>query len=126
MKDRVPVNIEKHRITEGILASDHTYGMNGAFEIPYAGDMLSVVISDQKGWDHVSVSLPHRCPTWEEMNWIKNLFFKKEETAFQFHPKESSYVSAHPYCLHIWRSQRRKIKLPPRWMIAPVDGELKA
>lgn len=31
----------------------------------------TIPISD--GWDHVSVSLPGRCPTWEEMDAIKRL-----------------------------------------------------
>jgi hypothetical protein len=37
---------------------------NGAFRVPGG---LRVIASDGEGWDHVSVSLPDRCPTWEEM-----------------------------------------------------------
>jgi hypothetical protein len=68
-------------------------------------------------WDHVSVSLDHRCPTWDEMSHIKDLFFDKEETAVQFHPKKSEYVNNHPYVLHLWKKMDHDYELPPRQAI---------
>ena len=53
--------------------------------------------------EHVSVSLPRRCPTWEEMAMIKDIFWDDEETVIQFHPKKSEYVNVHQFCLHMWR-----------------------
>lgn len=118
MKKAVPFNIEKFRVKHGPLGSDETYGMAGAFEIPYADAVLTVIISDGAGWDHVSVSLPNRCPTWEEMHWIKRVFWEDDETVFQFHPKEAKYISMHPYCLHLWKKQGENMELPPGWMVA--------
>ena len=65
------------------------------------------------GWDHVSVSLPARCPTWAEMDHVKRLFFLPEEVAMQLHPQESDHISNMPYCLHIWRPAQSDIPLPP-------------
>ena len=56
-------------------------------------------------WDHVSVSLKTRTPTWEEMCHIKSLFFADEEVVMQLHPAKSAYVNYHPFCLHLWRPQ---------------------
>jgi hypothetical protein len=44
-------------------------GTCGVFTVPYpkTGVTLGVVASSGKGWDHVSVSLPHRTPNWGEM-----------------------------------------------------------
>jgi hypothetical protein len=56
------------------------------------------------GWDHVSVSLNDRCPTWEEMCKIKDIFFNDEELAIQYHPKKSEYVNSMDYCLHLWKA----------------------
>lgn len=74
---------------------------------------LRVVASWGGGWDHVSVSHPSRIPTWEEMCWIKGLFFDDEEAAMQLHPPKSEYVNNHSRCLHIWRPQSENIPLPP-------------
>ena len=41
-----------------------------------AGATLRVLFSDGLGWDHVSVSLADRCPTWAEMCFIKDLFLR--------------------------------------------------
>lgn len=75
------------------------------------------------GWDHVSVSWPSRCPTWEEMCTVKKMFFYAEEICIEYHPAEDEYVSFHPYCLHIWRPQDETIPTPPSWMIGPKKGE---
>ena len=63
-------------------------------------------------WEHVSVSTQTRCPTWEEMCKVKNLFWNESETVLQFHPKRSEYVNNFPYCLHLWKP-RTEVQLPP-------------
>ena len=95
-------------------------GNNGYYVIPYSpsGKRLIVICSDGGGWDHVSVSLQHRCPTWDEMTFIKNLFFGQEETVMQLHPPIPIYKNLHPYCLHLWRPQNEQIPLPPSIMVS--------
>lgn len=53
-------------------------------------------------WQHVSVSLGDRCPTWKEMCKIKAMFWGPEDVVVQFHPAESEYVNNAQYCLHLW------------------------
>lgn len=88
---------------------------SGAFVIPNKQDEpLGVIASIEDGqWDHVSVSLPDRCPSWDDMRFIKDLFFEDEEEAYQFHPKKSEYVNSHPFCLHLWRRRDGQIDRPP-------------
>lgn len=62
-----------------------------------------IKIGEAANWEHVSVSLSHRCPTWEEMCLVKSLFWGPEDTVVQFHPPESDYVNQHRFCLHMWR-----------------------
>lgn len=118
---KLPAHIEKYRVRTGQLASDESYGCNGAFSIPHAKETLFVIISDEMGWDHASVSVPssNRCPIWEEMCFIKSIFWDKEETVIQYHPEESSYVNLCSNCLHLWRKQGQKYELPPRFMLEP-------
>ncbi len=99
--------LEGCRITEGQLASEKSYGFNGAFRIPHNGLIFMVICSDGEGWDHVSVSLPERCPTWDEMCHIRGLFFSDHETVMQLHPRKDQYVNNHSYCLHLWRPGSR-------------------
>ncbi len=97
---------EQFRIKTGALGTRSTDGNNGAFfikSIKLRGVILRVLASDGEGWEHVSVSLPQRCPTWDEMAFIKSLFWDAEDLVVQFHPPASEYVNCHPYCLHLWR-----------------------
>jgi len=49
------------------------------------------------------VSRVDRCPTWEEMCLVKDLFWDDTDCVIQYHPSRSDYVNNHPYCLHLWR-----------------------
>lgn len=94
-------------------------GNNGAYQIPIhaCGSVVTVISSDGLGWDHVSVSLKNRCPKWDEMQYIKDLFFDPSETAVQFHPKKEKHINNHPYCLHLWKNQTAEHDLPHAVMI---------
>lgn len=111
-------------------AMDRYHGM---FEIPVKSSKrpLRVIATAGDGpgchgWDHVSVSLPARCPTWDEMDRIKRLFFAPHEVAMQLHPPESEHISNHPYCLHLWRPVEDDLPLPPSVLVGVGSlGELK-
>lgn len=77
----------------------------GRFEVPSPGVVLSVQVADGAGWDHVSVSLPHRCPTWQEMEHIRKVFFRDDECVMQLSVPRTQHVNTHEYCLHWWRPQ---------------------
>jgi hypothetical protein len=122
MKEKPTAFAESHRLTKGTLASLAANGNNGAFRFTRNGTKLLVIISDGGGWDHVSVSCTHRCPTWSEMCWIKNIFFDEDEWVTQYHPAKSDYVNFHANCLHLWRPQGVDVPQPPSWMVGPIEA----
>lgn len=83
------------------------------FEIPTSRGVLLVMVSDKLLWDHASVSLNNRVPTWKETCFIKDLFWEPEETVIQYHPAESEYINQHLFVLHLWRPQTVQIPMPP-------------
>lgn len=98
------------------------YGGNGhdeagLFDIPCGLFILRVIATTGDGWDHVSVSARNRCPYWEEMEFVKRLFFRTSEVAMQLHVKPEDHVNNHPYTLHLWRCLTRPVPLPPKWMV---------
>jgi hypothetical protein len=77
-----------------------------------------VVFSWGRKWEHASISLDiPRCPVWEEMCMVKDLFWNDNETVVQFHPTKEYYVNNHPYCLHLWKPIRQDIPLPPKDLV---------
>lgn len=100
------------------LAPDHAGDeYNGAFAIRRNGQQLLVIASSALGWDHVSVSLRDRCPTWDEMKAIKEMFFRPDEWAIEYHPPAAANISVHDYCLHLWRPHDATIPTPPRVLV---------
>lgn len=90
----------------------------GAFEVkhpPTSGRLRIVASSDL--WEHVSVSLKNRTPTWAEMEFVCRLFWDEEEAVMQLHPPRSQWVSNHPFCLHLFRPIDQAIPLPPVGMV---------
>ena len=94
---------------------------NGWFEVngPCKRRLL-ICAASGLGWDHVSVTIANdgdETPTWNEMCFVKDLFFAPEEPAFQYHPPHSTYVNISKGCLHLWRPQDKAIPMPPLAMV---------
>ena len=75
----------------------------GYINLP-SGTKASVVVGEnEEGWEHVSIELfARRLPTWEEMCYVKDVFWNEEEEVVQIHPKKSRYVNL-TEALHLWR-----------------------
>ena len=99
------------------LATTAEHGNNGVFYIRHLCLVLRCIVSDGGGWEHVSVSLPNRCPTWEEMCVVKAHFWTDDETVIQYHPARAEYVNNHPFCLHLWRPTGAAIPTPPSYLV---------
>lgn len=100
----------------------------GSFRVYVNGRSFYVLASTDKTgpdevWEHISVTPKNqkRCPTWEEMASIKDMFFEPEEEAVQFHPKHSKYVNQNEYCLHIWRPSDGKLLRNPQDAIGYME-----
>lgn len=92
-------------------------GFGGTFYDKKSRCNLNFIMSWGAGWEHCSVSMPIRTPSWEQMCVMKDLFWDENEVCFQLHPAKKDYVNNHPYCLHIWKSIDEEIPLPPTIMV---------
>jgi len=83
------------------------------------GIQLQVIATIDDGWEHVSVVVKgrKRCPTWEEMSFVKDFFWADSEWVMQFHPPGQVKVNDHPWCLHLWRPLDGLMKTPEQWMV---------
>ena len=111
--------LEEIRKTTNLFIDAETEndGMGGRYFDKHSGRFLNFIFSYQMGWEHLSVSLPTRCPTWEQMCMMKDIFWNKDECCVEYHPKEEDYVNNHPYCLHIWRPTEVEIPTPPTLLV---------
>ena len=93
-------------------------GTDGGCGFLYLGGIKArpamVVFSWAGGWEHVSVSYSTRCPTWEEMCRVNDMFWNDDECVIQYHPPKSEYVNNHKYCLHLWRKCGENFETPPK------------
>lgn len=116
--------IEPFRIVgHSQFATERSSGMNGAFFIPLDGAILNVIASDGSDWnelglpgnpwEHVSVSLRVRTPTWAEMDYVKRLFWETHETVIQFHVPRLHHKNTNEFTLHMWRQIGVEVPLPP-------------
>jgi hypothetical protein len=124
MRDILPEKLEAGRLTEGPMASRPDWGAYGAFFVQGpCGEELKIVASggDETAWEHVSVSTRRRPPNWQEMCFVKDLFWSEEECVIQFHPPKSCYVNNHPFCLHLWRPIDGHVRLPPSILVGVKD-----
>jgi hypothetical protein len=124
MKSKPDQDVEKCRVRNGPSGSDESYGNNGQFVLSgLKGEKLFVQVSDGMGWEHVSVSVFRsrlkRCPTWEEMCYVKDLFWEDEECVVQYHPPRSDYVNCHNFVLHLFKPIGIDIPRPPSILIGP-------
>lgn len=123
MRNLLSPEIDQHRLrTPQVLALYGTYGdhESGQFHIIDKWKRRMVMIASVGyGWEHVSASYQDRCPSWEEMCMVKDMFWEPEDTVVQFHPRESEYISHHPYCLHLWKRVGSEFVLPPSILVGP-------
>jgi hypothetical protein len=113
--------LDKYRFKEGETQRygrpliDHERKYMGVFIVPSSAKVALRIIADAgQGWDHVSVSIEDRTPTWEEMDRIKRMFFKDKETAVQYHVPVNDHINIHPHCLHLWSPRTRFMPVPPK------------
>lgn len=129
--------LEGHRIrnigTAVWLQSSAKDGMNGVFRLPVGhrtDRFLICIISDgadalAQGWEHVSVRATQKrkgrwdddTPSWDEMDFAKQVFWKDDEVVVQYHIHGSRKVNMHPYVLHLWRNKNAAFIQPPEIMV---------
>lgn len=83
------------------------------------GDYKAAGLDKSYAWEHVSVSVYNRTPTWEEMCKVKDLFWDEDEVVMQLHPAKKDYVNFHPFTLHLWKPILDEIPMPPTDTVGP-------
>lgn len=101
-------------------------GFGGTFYDKKSRCFLNFIMSWGAGFEHCSVSLPNRCPSWEQMCVMKELFWEDDEVCMQLHPAKKDYINNMKYCLHIWRPINEKIPTPPSIMVGLKGNYSKA
>lgn len=123
MRKEPNLKADRYRAVHPSLGDSPGGANYGFFVAQFRGSTLRMISSgsnpnplanDRSQWEHVSVSLEHRCPTWDEMQFVKEIFWKDEEVVIQIHPAKEDYINFHPYTLHLWRPQIDPIPLPPK------------
>lgn len=75
----------------------------GATEIDmfeYKG--LRCLKAKERGLWHISMSLPDRLPTYEEMKEVRYKFLPDNCYMAQIFPPSSEFVNVHPFTLHLY------------------------
>jgi hypothetical protein len=119
--------LHQWRVREGYGASDDDAGNNGLFMVPGVGrGLLLIQASDGGGWEHVSVSVPggKTCPAWEEMDFVKRLFWDDTDCVAQLHVPRKDWVNFHPRTLHLWRKVGEEWATPPSIFVGPKTEEI--
>jgi hypothetical protein len=117
--------VPPEQVDQWVLANDKIGDeRTGMFILPNArtkkGMFILCKASGELGWEHVSISIPseNRCPTWEEMCFVKDLFWNDpEDVVVQYHPAKKDYISQHDFCLHLWRKTETNFETPPSILV---------
>lgn len=119
-------HLDVYRKEHPLFGQTEPGSLMGYFMIkcPETGGLLHVISSgkapsmeDEGGWEHISISLRKRVPNWQEMCFIKDLFWDESECAVQYHPPKAQYVNTHPYTLHLWGVCDGSLPMPPIEMV---------
>ncbi len=96
----------------------------GSFLIPRQGTHLRVIACDASDpnypWEHVSCHAydpffrKQRTPNWDEMCYLKSLFWDDTECVVQFHPATTDHICIHDHVLHLWKPINETIPMPPK------------
>ena len=98
---------DPNKIRELKIEEHFPIGGAGIITIPREGrkpKKATCMFTVEPEAEHVSIALINgRMPTWEDMCWVKDQFWKPEEAVVQIHPRKSEYVNMVDNCLHLWR-----------------------
>lgn len=108
-----------------IEAEAENDGMGGHYYDKYNNKNLNFIFSYQLGWEHLSVSMPNKTPSWEQMCMMKDIFWGEDEVCVEYHPRKEEYVNNHPHCLHIWKPRDVEMPTPPSILVGFRNEEEK-
>ena len=122
-------DLEKIMQTKGmkIKKKGNNYFGGSIFPIEYKNGKAKIIQDYDKvlnfkfswvcGFEHLSVSTTVKTPSWEQMCFMKDIFWEEDEVCMQLHPSKENYINMMPYCLHIWKPINEAIPKPPNAMV---------
>ena len=125
MKKQLSHLMEASRQLHGRMGTPRDNGPQGAFiyTVEITGGKCIIIADDGRDWvetglplpvwEHVSVSMKHRCPKWTELEEIKREFWD-DQTVMQLHVPSVEHVNNAETCLHLWRPIGIEIPRPPQ------------
>lgn len=77
----------------------------------YAWGDVSVHVAKEQGLWHISVSVPYRYPTWDEIftAWYDLVPDAQDISGAIILPRKSEYVNIHPNCFHVQQLEDAEI-----------------
>lgn len=122
---------EKYRVVDGPMASTIKDGNNGCFVLAKKMSglcyrrKLQIIASDGLGWEHVSCTIVKGkftyIPSWDDMCFVKSLFWDDEDVVVQYHPAKKDYINMHKNVLHLWRPIGVEMPTPPSILLGFKD-----
>lgn len=113
-------HLDPFRKNDASIWSSASGDRHGVFYLTRGTTRFVAIASDGSAdipWEHVSArAIEHRgerVPRWDEMCWLKSLFWDDEECVVQYHPPKSDYVNNHPFVLHLWKPTNIELPRPP-------------
>ena len=89
--------------------------LGGAIGETYKNGALQVIVTKDPPDDrwHLSISHPHRYPTWEEIKRARYDLLPDAVTMAMLLPPKSEYVNVHSNCFHLheWREKEVLVTL---------------
>lgn len=69
-----------------------------------------VMVGNEAGMWHLSISHPERDPNWHEIKWCRYEFCPKDTTMVMVLPPENEYVNIGEHVFHLWEIKDEKKK----------------
>ena len=100
-----PIEEILKRMSGAKMYYSETQTYNDMINLPDSGLCTCVFGLNEYGYEHVSMSpcKKNKIPSWEDMTYLKNIFWMDEEECYQIMPRKSEYVNIKGNCLHLWR-----------------------
>jgi hypothetical protein len=65
---------------------------------------MSAIVSVDDGKHHISISLPQRQPTWDELLAVWRWYAGDDVEGVIVVPRKADHVNLAENCLHVWES----------------------
>ncbi len=120
-------------LLEKYIINNERLKINNNFLVPLNNNKEAFVVASENfmGWNHVSAHVTEstgealkRTPSNEEMQFLRNLFFRENDVVLEFHPAKKDYVNNHSYVLHMWESTDDKFVYPKQAAWDNISGKV--